>query len=366
MKVVCDREQLLRVFSLVASVTSGKVVDVLGNVKCIAKADGLALFGTNKDMWLLSEVGGCEVESSGAALLPVQRFGAILKESSDERIVIETDGTHLKVRGEGDRWSFDLPSVNPDEYPVVQEFGGESQFTADCSVFRESLRRTSFAVDVASTRFALGGVRLEFGDEFNVVATDGRRLSHVGIKGELQGDSSMAHAIIPERSCKILERALPEEGQVNIRLGERASFEFGGVLFGCLLVEGRFPSWRQVIPAVSDWTYVEIPVGPFVSAVRQAAIVADAETRGLDFAFSPGELRIGVKTAELGQSAVTMPVGGIEDDVTLRLDHRFVRDFLQCFEPAETVSLHFKSSTQPTLFESGSYRYVVMPMAIDS
>ena len=45
-------------------------------------------------------------------------------------------------------------------------------------MLRELIRRTVFATDNESSRYALGGVKLEFGDDnITAVGTDGRRLA---------------------------------------------------------------------------------------------------------------------------------------------------------------------------------------------
>ena len=49
-------------------------------------------------------------------------------------------------------------------------------------------------------------------------------------------------------------------------------------------------------------------VGPMYSAVRQAAIMADDESRGIDFTFGQGKLVLAVATADVGQSHVELPI----------------------------------------------------------
>ena len=71
---------------------------------------------TDLEVGIRYEVAGVEVETPGAAILPVQRFGSILRESSDATFRIESDGEGTTVRGE--RSQFKLPSENPQDFPA--------------------------------------------------------------------------------------------------------------------------------------------------------------------------------------------------------------------------------------------------------
>ena len=109
-------------------------------------------------------------------VLPISRFLSILRESSDEKLAVESDGRKIQVRGQ--RSEFQLPSENPDEFPAVGLFEEASYHELPARFFREIVRRTVFATDNESSRYALGGVLLELtADHITAVATDGRRLA---------------------------------------------------------------------------------------------------------------------------------------------------------------------------------------------
>ncbi len=56
----------------------------------------------------------------GSVVLPIQRFGSILRESGDATLRLETDGSGVVVRGEHSE--FRLPAENPAEFPAVSRF----------------------------------------------------------------------------------------------------------------------------------------------------------------------------------------------------------------------------------------------------
>ena len=107
--------------------------------------------------------------------------------------------------------------------------------------------------------------------------------------------------------------------------------------------------------------------GPFYNVIRQAAIVADQETRGLDLEFANGTLLLTANTADLGQSRVELPIDYDGPKIRMKLDYRFIGDFLKVLEPDTKFKMDVASATQPALMTTDDgYAYVVMPMALDA
>ena len=130
------------------------------------------------------------------------------------------------------------------------------------------------------------------------------------------------------------------------------------------LVEGRFPKWREVFPSRTDAVQIEVTVGPFYSALRQAAIVASEESRGIDFTFGNGTLVLAGSTAEVGQSRVELPIAYDGEAITVTMDHRFVADFLKVLDSEKLVTIDIQDGESAALFTTDDgYGYVVMPLA---
>ena len=144
MKLKCEREKLLYAFQTVASVAPARSPKpILQNVKLEVTAEDAILMGTDLEVGIRMGVLGFEVESPGSVVLPISRFGSILRESSDEKLDLESDGRKTTVRGQ--QSEFHLPSENPDEFPNVDAFAEERHHELPARFFREIVRRTVFA-----------------------------------------------------------------------------------------------------------------------------------------------------------------------------------------------------------------------------
>jgi DNA polymerase III subunit beta len=370
MKISCDREKLATAFQLAGSVAlTRSPKEVLQNVKIEASEDRVTLMATDMETGIRIDVEGIDVQTPGKALLHVGRVGLILRESSDDQLYFESDGSATIVKGLHSE--FKLPSANPDEFPTVVGFEEDKYHELPARLFREMVRRTAFATDADSSRFALGGVLLELnGDDVLAVGTDGRRLARMLGTGKSFGghETTSNTTIIPTRSLSLMERSIGDkEDVVHIAArGNDVLLRTSRCTIYSRLVEGRYPNWRQVIPKRDDSVAIEMTVGPFFNVIRQAAIVADQETRGLDLEFGGGTLVLTAKTADLGQSRVEMPIDYDGEIIKMKLDYRFMSDFLKVLESDAKFKMDVASSTSPALMTTeDGYAYVVMPMALD-
>ena len=78
-------------------------------------------------------------------------------------------------------------------------------------MFRQIIRRTAFATDAESTRYALGGLLLEFDDgKITVAATDSRRMAVATAACEKEGNPKAPEktTVVPTSAMALLERSI--------------------------------------------------------------------------------------------------------------------------------------------------------------
>ncbi|MGI9455295.1 MAG: DNA polymerase III subunit beta [Aeoliella sp.] len=375
MKIICNREKLLHAFQTVASVAPSRSPKaILQNVKLelgdsTSGEGGAMLMATDLEVGIRYDTPGIDVEVAGAVVLPTDRFGAILRESSDETFRLESDGQNTSVRGE--RSQFNLPVANPSEYPPVAGFDEDSFYEVPARLLRELIRRTLFACDNESSRYALGGIKLEAdGETLTAIATDGRRLAKmagpVHAVGEPVGFGEAT--IVPSRSMQLIERVVSDddaEVQIAVRQNEVLVKTPRATVYSRLL-EGRFPRWKEVFPQRTGSAKIELSVGPFSSAVRQAAIVTSDESRGVDFTFGEGSLVLAGKAAEIGQSRVELPIGYDGQPITITLDPKYILEFMKVLDADKTFTLDLADGDSAAVCSTDDgYGYVIMPLARD-
>lgn len=371
MKITCNRESLLSSFQTAATIAPTRSPKpILQNIKIDAKHDQTILMATDMELGIRIVVNDVEVEIEGTAVLPVARFGSLLRENSDEKLQIVADDKGIEVKGQ--RSKFRLPAQNPDEFPNVEEFTGDAYFEVSAATLKELIRRTLFATDTESSRYALGGVLLEFeADKITAVGTDGRRLAKMEGSLKAVGNYKVhdSMTIVPAKSMQLIDRALVNDTEAVVQVVARSNdilIKSANATIYSRLVDGRFPKWRDVIPKTRDGATIELSAGPVFSAVRQAAIVSSDESRGIDFTFGNGSLVLSGNTAEVGESRVELPIPYEGDDIVLSLDHRFVADFMKVLSSDMTFTINVTDSDSAALCTTADgYSYVLMPLARD-
>ncbi len=371
MKIQANREQLLAAFQTAQAVAPSRntTTAVLQNVKLEVTPERSTMLATDLELGIRVDVSDVAVETPGTVLLPIAKFGQILRETTDETLHLESDGAQLHVRGQ--RARFDLPSVNPGEFPSVPGFNEQKYHEIPARLLRELIRRTVFATDNESTRYALGGVLLEMIDD-NIVAvgTDGRRLAKMEGKAQcVEGHSTAEqNVIVPTKAMQVIERTLGDP-DATIAVAARANdilVRTPKATVSARLVEGRFPKWRDVIPKRGAGQTIEMVVGPVYSAVRQAAIATSDESRGIDFCFGDGRLVLSARATDVGEAQVELPIAYDHEEIKIMLDPRFMIDFFKVLEGEQSFTFSISSSTEPAVCRTeDGYEYVIMPLARD-
>jgi DNA polymerase III subunit beta len=369
MKIITQREKFLAAFQVAAGIAPTRSPKEVLNYIKIDATDGVkaVLMATDLEAGIRLAVDGIEIVKPGRALLNVQRVGNILREATDETLVFETNENSLDITGSHSE--FHLPLANPDEFPSVVEFAEESYFELPARLFKELVKRTIYATDNESTRYQLGGVLFEMdGDQITTVATDGRRLACMHGQGTSIGGfkNTGMSTIVPTKTLTLMDRSVSDKDE-TVHIAARSNdilIRTNRCTIYSRLVEGRYPNWRQVIPNRENRTRIEGIVGPFLAAIRQASIVADPESRGIEFVFGNGSLIVAAKAQDVGTSRIEMPISYLGEEVKITMDYRFVSDFFKALDLEKPFALDVRSNSEPALFSTqDGYTYVVMPMA---
>lgn len=367
MKIRCRREKFLPLFTLISSFTSTRDTrPSLQNVKMVADEKSVVLSATDSEIGAQGELSiedGFVVESVGEVVLPAKRLRRILAETVDEEITLESNGAQLGVYGNNFRYQ--LSTWSAGDFPSIPLFDASAYHKIDTKLLAEMIRRTSFATDIENAHYALGGVLFNFGSDYiTAVSTDGRRLAIQKRSAEsVGGHASENKAIFPLRSLNLIERAVGEVDEALIAVSEgRAIIRLGNVVVSTILKEGRFPNWNAIVPDKSGKSRVDFLAGQLASAVRQAEIVVTEKKPGVWFHFGQGKANIAASGEEIGESNIELPIVYEGAKSSLRLDPRFLNEFLRSISPDETIAFYFQPDS-PVLFETtDDYKYVVMPL----
>lgn len=368
MKTVCHREGLLAACQLAsAAITARDIKPVLRNLKAVVDKDRCILMATDLELGIRLEVRGVKVDEPGEALIPTNRMVAILRESADEELTVEASPDSCIVRGQHNE--FEMPGEDPAAFPDLPTFAEEKYHELPAGILREMIRRTIFAAASAEhSRYgATTGVLWELEDnQATFVATDGRRLAMIQEPATAHGGHSTKGQtpVVPVKAMSLLERNLTEPDEM-IKLTLRPNevlMKTERAMIYSRLVEGRFPEYRRVLPQKLS---IKVPftAGPFLAAVRQAAIMTDDESKRVVFTFAKKKLTLQAHGSESGRSRVEMPIDYDGKSLAINFDPKYLIDMLRVLEPDAAMTMELSDPRTPALIKVGNdYQYVIVPL----
>lgn len=369
MQIICDREQLLTAFGMVGGVVPVRSPKpILQSVKLVADpSEGSTLMATDLEVGIRYRVMGIKVDQPGSVILPLQRMGQILRTSTgDDELAFEFDGDQLLVRGH--RSQFKLPAEDPELFPDPPDFADTPGFRVQAADLRRLIKRTIFATDPDSTRYALGGVLMELEpDSVCMVGTDGRRLARQAAPCQPDEGAQPPNPspVIPVKALRLIERNVDDDEPVQLAVQPNAAIlvRTGQAVIYSRLVEGRFPNYREVFPSSYEARIPFAEVEPLLQAVEQASIVTSKESRGIDFLFTDGLLRLTSQSPDAGRSEIELPIAYDGKDLPVTFDAHFLLEALKALDPAQPIAIELTDSRSPGVFKTeDQYSYVVMPL----
>jgi DNA polymerase-3 subunit beta len=308
-----------------------------------------------------------EVDADPAltVLLPRDRLQAILGSVTADEITLTPDATSCVIAAGRGTWT--LPTEDAAEYPTWEVVAAKPITRMPADQFCRAVKGVVFAADNESSRYALGAVLIEVkGDVVTFVATDGRRLASVTCEHDQAVDDSAT--LVPARVMDIIGRLAKNAGDAGVQLeatGKELVATVGTARVTALLIEGRFPRWRDVLPKRETKATV-VARGDLFSATRAAAICTSEESRGVDYGFADGIWLHG-QSGEKGESSITCEVLEAGKKCNVKLDPKFVLQWLTGIDGEEdpNVEIEAVDDQSAVVLRCGDNTGVIMPLAKD-
>lgn len=388
MKVEIHRKSFLTALEAVSGVAPSKSPKpILQSVKFIAENtfdrpddEGPVLLATDLEIGVRYRVRNVKVIEPGSAVLSPGQLSKILSKATCDALTIEVDSDTIKIRGK--KVKYDLPSEDPSLFPDPPAFTATNYHTVVAADLVRLITRTIFAVDCENTQYALGGVCAELRlGQIVMIATDGRRLAEAKASADVVGspaeyvngglDGCKQAPIIPLKALttlkKVLAKTLTGDPPVAISVQGDSGivFQTERVTLHTRGVEGRFPRYQNVFPG-SAGTIINLPAGEFREAVEQAAITTSDTTRGVEFCFTSGRLKLAAQAAEVGKSEIEMDLPDFSGPETwVKFDANYLRDALGAIGDDATIKGDFRTKEGNVLCVGDDYRYAIMPQVMD-
>jgi DNA polymerase-3 subunit beta len=366
MKVSFNRSALADALGLLISVVPSRTPKpVLRCVRITASGKEVRICATDLEVGLDYAISEVEVEREGELVVEADRLTAIVRESVDDVLLLEAEGTACEIRGADSR--FKIYGQDPKQYPTVRSLAaGEADLLIRLDQLQLGIQQSLFATAKESSRYAINGVLWEVkGKKILFVATDGRRLARcrVDLAKAPPKDIAERRMIVPSKTMALLEKIGPRETETAaIKLVEnQVLIRCANVVISSNLVEGNFPKYEDIIP--SDYeNKLSLSTAAVLSAVRRAALLTSEESKGIKVALGKETVVFSGSSPEAGNAEISMPADYKGEAIEIGFNPQFLIDVLRIVKTPE-FELELGQPDRPGLLKSGSdFLYVLMPI----
>jgi DNA polymerase-3 subunit beta len=365
MKVQFNREGLSQALALLTTIVPERTPKpILRCVKINASKEGVRIYGTDLEVGINCTLPAVDVQQEGQAVVPAGRLAAVVRESSDETLLIQAAEGLCEVKGADSH--FKIYGQEPTQYPEVPDFSGQADIELLIDNLKAGILQCLFSTAKESTRYAINGVLWEMkGKKLTLVATDGRRLarSRVNLAASPSDKAAASKMIVPAKTMSLLEKlAGSDKEKIAVRLiDNQVMFGCSNVVVSSNLVEGNFPKYEDIIP--SDYQKkVILPTEATLSAVRRAALLTSEESRGIKLALGKNKLIFSAKAPETGDAEVDLTVEYSGEPIEIGFNPQFLADAIRVINEQQ-FELELGQPDTPGLIKAGAnFLYVLMPI----
>jgi DNA polymerase III subunit beta len=367
MKITADRDPLIDALQSAARALSTRsTLPSLGGILISAEGGQATARATDMELALSVEL-EAEVDGDGAMLLPGRLVTDVtralppgtvtLAERTAERDVELTAGTarfHLRV----------LPT---EDFPRLPAFEGEP-IRMPAVALAETVERVARAASRDEVRPILTGILVSVAEStLTMVATDSYRLSvkHTQLES---APASPLEANVPARALRELARIVGQTGVEEIEIsmpGNQIIFRAGPYTLSSRLIDGQFPSYRQLLPDAFDHE-VRLPKEELLGVTKRIRHLAQRNAP-LRLGFSSGELTVSAETPEIGDARESMPCSFEGEELVIAFNPQFFIEGIESIE-TEEVLLRLTSPLRPGLLQEAGdedFSYLVMPIRLN-
>ena len=328
MKITLSQPELSRLASMAGNVVPSKsTLPILSTLLIKADPSAITFSATDLDLSIIvsSEV---EVEKEGVVAVPAKRFSDIVRKLDSVDVTLEHKDKLLSIRC--GRAHFQIPTMEADDFPKLPGTQGLETFMAPAGTFRNMIRRTRFAVSQDLARPSMNGIFLELDSkQITMVATDGHRLAYFKKAEDLPLESEYG-VIIPAKALDQLMRLLPDEGDIEIGIGEnQCFFKTDSVHLFTRLIEGPFPNYMQVVPKNNAHDLTVNKDALLTAVDRVATLAASLTTRQIKLIIEKDQIALEVANSEIGKAREEVEAAYSNDGMTVGYNAIYLLDVLK-------------------------------------
>lgn len=368
MKFKIAQNELNKALNFVSkAVTTRSTMPVLKGI-LLKVTDDNRLILTASDMeFSIEKIVEVTDSEEGSIVLPARLFADIIRKLPDEIISIELmEFSNVNISTSSSE--FRIVGMNPDEFPEIGTVNENQKISVNREIFREMIRKTSFAASADESKGVIVGVLIEMNEgKINMAALDGFRMS---VASEKTDDQQKADLIIASRILNEINKIMAEtdNGSDNIDLildSKKAVIITEDSRIILRIIEGSFLKYRDLLPADFKTT-VNVSRSMLTDSIERASLFAK-EGRNNLIRLSVRDDNMNISSrSEAGNVNENIPVKINGEEIEIGFNSKYLLEGLKVIK-SEDVVMKFNTSVTPCIIEpmgDENFIYMLLPVRI--
>jgi DNA polymerase-3 subunit beta len=376
MKLLCSQKVLNEGIQRASQAISSKVIEpVYGNIMLEAGNNNMKLVGTSGELSIEVIIKVDAIEQEGSITVPSRELGNLIGSLNSGKVEIESDDVKIiNITTKGS--NYQLNGLSSDQFPSIPKIIGEDIISIGQKTLKGMLKETGFAIAPPDeVRAILKGSLFEVqGDSLTVVSADGRRMAKKTAK-LLNSPGKNFEVVVPKKTLNELLKILSDNHEEEVKIyitDSQIDFQMNDIRVLSSLIQGKFPNYRQVIPAHCDQS-LTINKDSLYKALRRASYIAqnDLESPHLvKFKIHDSQIIVTANTQDVGQAYEEIDLPEPAQSLDISFNAKYLLDALSYME-CDEITFELSNPVNPGIIKpvrekekEEDYLYVIMPVRL--
>jgi len=367
------RLALLQTMKLINTVLNRKTgPDPLKMIHVSTGPSGIRLAATDLELGLQRTLPIPMMEER-TFLIPDAPIYEFIKELTTDTVrwAIDND-CHITVTAGKSKAKFN--GMNAENYPALPPLPEPFLFSIPGQDMAQLLAETLPAIGETDTRYILNALKLTLihtsEPTLQLVGTDGHRLviTNRPTGTWLTSEHQSLHLLIPKKAGKVLGSLISEKDPPLIAIGANTSlagFKVGDYLMTSRLLDGTYPSYERVVPAMTTARAI-INRTSLEDSIRRVAVIGGKDTKPMELSISENHLTLHTSNIDLGEATETIDATATQP-FKAGFNAQYLLDAIETM-PGEQCQLFMESPQAPCVLtipgQHSRFKHIVMPLTM--
>ncbi|MBS3970987.1 MAG: DNA polymerase III subunit beta [Clostridia bacterium] len=356
MQFSIDTGSLLQASQIMSRAVSSKTtIPALTGIyfECINE-NTLLLKATDLEIGIEHTV-SAKVEETGSMVVPAKYLLDILRKLPNTNITLtkKLDENTLQINYRESH--VNLNTFPVDQFSFLPGINQDRSLTIKSDILATMIKKISISFSHDISRPVLNGALFELTDNMlRFVSSDTYRLSLIETVLDKVSEEEFMPIIIPSKALIELTRLIDKDETIKIIIdNKQAQFETNNLKIGVRLIEGKFPSYKNVIPTEYS-TRIIADTKDLLLSIERATVISSDEsfnkTCTIKLEFMDNTIYINSYSPSIGQLHDKLLINKEGEDISISFNGNYLVDILKIID-TEKVIIELNGNLSPGIIK---------------